>query len=126
MGLLRNCLNQKCRGHGRGGEVKNRLSFRSVVIFGGAGFVGSNWATHLLKHTNARVHIFDKLSRIGVEHNLECLRSEADSAERLKITVGDVRDAGAVQKAVQGASEIYNFAAQVAVTSSVANPRNDF
>jgi CDP-paratose 2-epimerase len=110
----------------RGVEVKKVLSFRSVVIFGGAGFVGSNWASYLLKNTDARVHIFDNLSRIGVENNLECLRREATNSDRLKITVGDVRDAAAVQKAVQGASEIYNFAAQVAVTSSVADPRHDF
>lgn len=110
----------------RGVEVKKVLSFRSVVIFGGAGFVGSNWASYLLKNTDARVHIFDNLSRIGVENNLECLRREVTNSDRLKITVGDVRDAAAVQKAVQGASEIYNFAAQVAVTSSVADPRHDF
>ena len=110
----------------RGVEVKKVLSFRSVVIFGGAGFVGSNWASYLLKNTDARVHIFDNLSRIGVEQNLECLRREVTNSDRLKVTVGDVRDAAAVQKAVQGASEIYNFAAQVAVTSSVADPRHDF
>jgi CDP-paratose 2-epimerase len=106
--------------------VKRVLSFRSVVIFGGAGFIGSNWASYLLKNTDTRVHIFDNLSRLGVEQNLECLRREAQSSDRLKITVGDVRDAAAVQKAVQGATEIYNFAAQVAVTSSVNDPRHDF
>jgi CDP-paratose 2-epimerase len=106
--------------------VKKVLSFRSVVIFGGAGFVGSNWASYLLKNTDARVHVFDNLSRIGVESNLECLRREAENADRLKITLGDIRDAASVQKAVQSASEIYNFAAQVAVTSSVADPRTDF
>ena len=106
--------------------MKKVLSFRSVVIFGGAGFVGSNWASYLLKNTHARVHIFDNLSRAGVENNLECLRYEAADSDRLRITIGDVRDAGAVQKAVHGASEIYNFAAQVAVTSSVADPRHDF
>lgn len=107
-------------------EMKKLLSFRSVVIFGGAGFVGSNWASHLLKTSNARVHIFDNLSRNGVHHNLELLRKECDDPERLKITVGDVRDAAAVEKAIQGATEIYHFAAQVAVTSSVAHPRHDF
>ena len=110
----------------RGVEVKKVLSFRSAVIFGGAGFVGSNWASYLLKNTDARVHIFDNLSRIGVENNLESLRREVANSDRLKITVGDIRDSAGVQRAVQGASEIYNFAAQVAVTSSVADPRHDF
>src|SRR6266852_3067169 len=102
------------------------LSFRSVLIFGGAGFVGSNWANHLLKTTDARVHIFDNLSRRGVHQNLEWLRHEADDPERLKITVGDIRDAALVERAVQSASEIYHLAAQVAVTTSIADPRQDF
>ena len=102
------------------------LSFRSVLIFGGAGFVGSNWASHLLKNTNARVHIFDNLSRRGVHQNLEWLRRECGNPERLKVTVGDIRDAASVKRAVQDASEIYHFAAQVAVTTSVADPREDF
>jgi CDP-paratose 2-epimerase len=106
--------------------MKKLLSFRCVLIFGGAGFVGSNWASHLLKHTDARVHIFDNLSRRGVHQNLEWLRREYDNPERLKITVGDTRDAALVKRAVQNATEIYQFAAQVAVTSSVANPREDF
>jgi CDP-paratose 2-epimerase len=106
--------------------MKKLLSFRSALIFGGAGFVGSNWASHLLKTTDARVHIFDNLSRRGVEQNLECLRRECDDPERLKITVGDIRDAALVKRAVQNATEIYQFAAQVAVTTSVANPHEDF
>jgi CDP-paratose 2-epimerase len=107
-------------------EMKNLLSFRSVLIFGGAGFIGSNWASRLLKTSDARVHIFDNLSREGVHRNLELLRRETKNPERLKITVADVRDTAAVQKAVQGATEIYHFAAQVAVTSSVVDPRYDF
>lgn len=102
------------------------LSFRSALIFGGAGFIGSNWASHLLKRNGVRVHVFDNLSRRGVERNLEWLRRQAIASERLKITVGDVRDAAAVHKAVQSATEIYHFAAQVAVTSSVEDPRHDF
>jgi CDP-paratose 2-epimerase len=106
--------------------MKRPLSFRSVLIFGGAGFVGSNWASRLLRTTDARVHIFDNLSRYGVEQNLEWLRRTSDCSRRLKITVADVRDSAAVLRAVRGATEIYHFAAQVAVTSSVADPRYDF
>jgi CDP-paratose 2-epimerase len=102
------------------------LSFRSALIFGGAGFVGSNWAHHLLKTSDARVHIFDNLSRRGVERNLERLRRECAVPERLKITVGDIRNRVLVERAVQGATEVYHFAAQVAVTSSIADPREDF
>jgi CDP-paratose 2-epimerase len=100
--------------------------FRSVLILGGAGFIGANWSHRLLEHTEAKVHVFDNLSRPGVRHNLWSLQRAAHGTERLRVTVGDVRDAAAVEKAARDASEIYNFAAQVAVTTSVENPRLDF
>jgi CDP-paratose 2-epimerase len=96
------------------------------LIFGGAGFVGSNWANFLLKNTDAKIHIFDNLSRRGVRQNLRWLQTAARGSERLKVTVGDVRDAALVNRAVQTATEIYHFAAQVAVTTSVDDPRSDF
>jgi CDP-paratose 2-epimerase len=99
---------------------------RSVLIFGGAGFIGSNLAHSLLSRTDAKVHIFDNLSRAGVHHNLEWLRKTPGAAGRLQVTVGDVRDARLVERAVAHANEIYHFAAQVAVTTSVADPRLDF
>jgi len=99
---------------------------RSVLIFGGAGFIGSNLAEHLLQRTEATVHVFDNLSRTGVHRNLEWLRKLAGSSGRLRVTVGDVRDAKLVEKAVSHASEIYHFAAQVAVTTSIADPVTDF
>src|SRR5262245_38786321 len=100
--------------------------FRSAVIFGGAGFIGSNWAHWLLHNSNVKVHIFDNLSRPGVRHNLEWLQQSARRSGRLTITVADVRNARMVESAVRHATEIYHFAAQVAVTSSFADPRHDF
>ena len=99
---------------------------RSVLIFGGAGFIGANLARNLLLMTNACVHLFDNLSRKGVERNLEQLRRVAGSQGRLRVTIGDIRDVSAVERAVQAATEIYQFAAQVAVTTSVKDPRCDF
>ena len=60
-----------------------------------------------------------------VEHNLAWLRS-SENAHRLEFIRGDVRDAQAVTKAAADADEIYHLAAQVAVTSSVEEPRDDF
>lgn len=111
----------------RNEEVMNRLvPFRSVLIFGGAGFIGSNWAHRLLKTTDAKVHVFDNLSRRGVHQNLDWLQSAAGKSGRLRVTIGDVRDATLVKRAVLSATEIYHFAAQVAVTTSVDDPRTDF
>lgn len=106
--------------------MKTNGSLRSALIFGGAGFIGSNWAHHLLTQTDAHVHVFDNLSRHGVRHNLEWLQAVAARSGRLQITIGDVRDSSAVEQAIRQASEIYHFAAQVAVTTSISDPRHDF
>ena len=99
---------------------------RCALIFGGAGFIGSNLAHHLLTGSDAHVHIFDNLSRACVHHNLEWLRKAAGSSGRLQVTLADVRDSRAVESAVLQANEIYHFAAQVAVTTSISDPRLDF
>src|SRR5919201_227309 len=106
--------------------MRRAESFRSVLIFGGAGFIGSNWGRQLLEKTDAKVHIFDNLSRNGVRHNLQELQQLSGRSGRLQITVGDIRDAGMVQRAVRSATEVYHFAAQVAVTTSVIDPKTDF
>src|SRR5205807_5194342 len=112
---------------GKGSAMNEKvLPFRSVLIFGGAGFIGSNWAHRLLKSTDARVHIFDNLSRRGVVHNLRWLQEHFAGSDRLQVTIGDIRDGALVERAVQKATEIYHFAAQVAVTSSVNDPRSNF
>jgi CDP-paratose 2-epimerase len=94
---------------------------RNVLITGGAGFIGSNLAARLLKDPSANVHIFDNFSRRGVERNLRWLSSLANSS-RLTVTSGDVRDRNALRKAASEVTEIYHFAAQVAVTTSLIDP----
>lgn len=97
-----------------------------VLITGGAGFIGSNLAEHLLATTPSRIRIFDNLSRPGVAQNIAWLKSLPAAANRLELLEEDVRDASAVRCAVRDASEIYHLAAQVAVTTSVEDPATDF
>jgi CDP-paratose 2-epimerase len=99
---------------------------RSVLVLGGAGFIGCNWAQRLLETGDVQVHVFDNLSRWGVKHNLEWLQRQAGQDGRLQVTIGDVRDQALVERAVRSATEIYHFAAQPAVTSSLSDPRYDF
>ena len=94
-----------------------------TLITGGAGFVGTNVAKRLLLQ-GRRVLVFDNLSRPGVERNLNWLR--AQYPDRLAVCVGDVRDAAALRQAVAGADAVFHFAAQVAVTTSLDSPFNDF
>jgi CDP-paratose 2-epimerase len=97
-----------------------------VLITGGAGFIGSNLAEHLLATTPFRIRILDNLSRRGVAHNIAWLKSLPGASGRIEIMEGDVRDVTAVRRAVRDAAEIYHFAAQVAVTSAVEDPATDF
>lgn len=98
---------------------------RKILITGGAGFIGSNLAERLLSQPETHVRIFDDLSRSGVRHNLDWLRSLPGSSS-MEFMQGDIRNASAVAEAARDASEIYHLAAQVAVTTSVADPRSDF
>jgi CDP-paratose 2-epimerase len=96
---------------------------RPVLITGGAGFIGTNLADRLMRE-GRNVLVFDDLSRRGVRSNLDWLW--AHHREHLTIQTADVRDEQAVTEAVAQASEIYHLAAQVAVTSSLTGPRDDF
>jgi CDP-paratose 2-epimerase len=94
-----------------------------TLITGGAGFIGTNLADRLMSDGH-HVLVFDNLSRPGVERNLEWLADR--HPERFSVQLGDVRDAEAVAAVVDQASEIYHLAAQVAVTSSLSDPVQDF
>ena len=94
-----------------------------TLVTGGAGFVGTNVVERLLRD-GRRVRIFDSLGRPGSEQNLLRLRSLWD-ASVLSIELGDIRDPLAVRRAVAGVSEVFHFAAQVAVTTSLDAPLHD-
>ncbi|MBI4791011.1 MAG: GDP-mannose 4,6-dehydratase [Chloroflexi bacterium] len=67
---------------------------------------------------------FDNLSRRGAIKNAEWLR--AKYGPKFELIRGDVRDANAIEQAARDADIIYHLAAQVAVTTSVTDPRTDF
>ena len=94
-----------------------------TLITGGAGFVGTNLAARLLRE-GREVLVLDSLARPGVEENLRWLRDTFGAA--LSVEVGDVRDPVLVCKAVARANAVFHFAAQVAVTTSLVHPLDDF
>jgi CDP-paratose 2-epimerase len=96
----------------------------TILITGGAGFIGSNLAHHFL-NKGEEVIIFDNLSRAGVARNLDWLRATHGGC-RLTHVQADIRDATAVADAVARVDVVYHLAAQVAVTTSVTEPRYDF
>jgi len=101
----------------------SRIRQRRTLITGGAGFIGSNVA-HRLLSSGERVLIFDKLSRPGVEKNLEWLTAE--HGDLLDVEIEDVRNSAHLQLAAREAGKVFHFAAQVAVTSSLDDPIDDF
>ena len=94
-----------------------------VLITGGAGFIGTNLADRLLEE-GRRVVVYDSLARPGVERNLLWLK--AKHGDRVHARVADVRDGVALREAVQGAEAVFHLAAQVAVTTSLDRPVQDF
>src|SRR5262245_24762953 len=97
---------------------------RRYLVTGGAGFVGSNLTSSLLRD-GCQVTVFDALSRKGVEQNLAWLHEQSGHG-RLRAVKADVRDFAAIREAASDADVIFHLAGQVAVTSSVENPREDY
>lgn len=96
---------------------------KPILITGGAGFIGSNLA-HRLLSAGHRVRLLDNLSRSGVERNLRWLIET--HGDMVDIEVPDVRNFSILKQAVKDASQVFHFAAQVAVTSSLSDPIEDF
>jgi len=93
------------------------------LTIGGAGFIGSNFADQLLSRGD-RVIIFDNFSRRGTVDNCNWLQ---ERYRGLRIVRGDIRsDVSKLKDLVEKVDVVYHLAAQVAVTTSVRNPREDF
>jgi CDP-paratose 2-epimerase len=94
-----------------------------ILITGGAGFIGSNLADRLAGE-GYEIIVYDALSRAGVERNLAWLSERHGS--RIAHVAGDVRDEDELVRAAADAKAVFHMAAQVAVTTSLADPREDF
>ena len=95
-----------------------------ILVTGGAGFIGSNLAHHLLNFGH-ELTIFDNLSRSGCNANLTWLQ-ETHGSDSFRLIKADLAEFDALKKATEGVDRVYHLAGQVAVTTSVSNPRRDF
>jgi CDP-paratose 2-epimerase len=96
---------------------------RPILVTGGAGFIGSNLADRFAREGHD-VLVYDALARPGVDANLAWLRKR--HPDKISAVIGDVRDETAAADAAADAQAVFHMAAQVAVTTSLADPREDF
>lgn len=94
---------------------------KDILISGGAGFIGSNLAANFIKK-GYKVTVLDNLSRYGSKSNIEWLKTIGN----FKFLKADIRKFIDCKTAVEDKNIILHLAAQVAVTTSVNNPKEDF
>src|ERR1700730_6516220 len=100
------------------------MQSHETIIMGAAGFISSNAASRYLRRGH-HVVVVDNLCRPGVQKNLEWLRTQG-SLEFVRL---DVRESDKILKLFRDhrdANQVLHLAAQVAVTTSVTSPREDF
>ncbi len=97
---------------------------QTFLVTGGAGFIGSNYVDRLLGR-GEEVIVYDNLSRAGARSNLEWLQQK-HGRDSFSLVVGDVRDAEGLAKVAREVDVVVHLASQVAVTTSVIQPREDF
>jgi CDP-paratose 2-epimerase len=95
-----------------------------IMVVGGAGFIGCNTALRLMQR-GEDVLVLDNLSRRGTEANLEWLQSQGN-LDFVQCDIRDINQLNDVFKEYREVNVVIHLAAQVAVTTSVQDPREDF
>jgi CDP-paratose 2-epimerase len=98
-------------------------SVKRALITGGAGFIGTNLSERLVQE-GRKVIVYDSLARPGVEQNIAWL--QRTYPQDVEFVLGDICDPDRVSQVVREVDEVFHFAAQVAVTTSLINPREDY
>ncbi len=89
----------------------------SLLVTGGAGFIGSNFVRHVLDRTDHTVTVLDLLTYAGNRASLDGL-----PGDRFRLVVGDIRDAGTVDPLVAAADAVVHFAAESHNDNSLRDP----
>lgn len=94
------------------------MNFKRIVVTGGAGFIGSNFAHWVLANTDvAELVVLDALTYAGSLENLAGL-----DPKRLRFVHGDIRDARLVEELVGRTEAVVHFAAESHNDNSIAGP----
>jgi len=98
--------------------IDSVMIMRSIVVTGGAGFIGSNFVHHVVRETDLRVTVLDKLTYAGSRESIAGL-----PADRVSLVVGDIADAELVDRLTASADAVVHFAAESHNDNSLAGPR---
>ena len=91
---------------------------RNIIVTGGCGFIGSNFVHHVVReHPGVHVTVLDKLTYAGNPDNIAGL-----PADRVELVVGDICDAGLLERIVPGHDAIVHYAAESHNDNSIADP----
>ena len=95
-----------------------------ILITGGCGFLGTNIANKILTENKSELLIIDNLSRLGSKLNLEWLKNKG----KFSFFNIDIRESTEINKIINEfqPNVIFHLAGQVAMTTSIENPRADF
>ena len=92
--------------------------YRNIVVTGGCGFIGSNFVRHVVgNHPSVHVTVLDKLTYAGNPDNIAGL-----PADRVELVVGDICDAGLLERIVPGHDAIVHYAAESHNDNSIDGP----
>jgi dTDP-glucose 4,6-dehydratase len=90
--------------------------YASILVTGGAGFIGSNFVHRIYKrHKDCRIVVLDALTYAGNLENLEGILDD----KRVTFIKGNIADIDAVRKAMDGCEAVFNFAAETHVDRSI-------
>jgi len=96
---------------------------KKILITGGCGFLGTNLALRGISSAH-EIAIYDNFSRLGSNDNFKIINKE----QKVKLYKEDIRNSEAVSHAISEFKPdwIFHLAGQVAMTTSIKNPRLDF
>ena len=91
---------------------------KNIIVTGGCGFIGSNFVHYVVNnHQDVHVTVLDKLTYAGNPENIAGL-----PAGRVELVVGDICDAGLLDRIVPGHDAIVHYAAESHNDNSIADP----
>lgn len=90
---------------------------RTLLVTGGAGFIGSNFVNFAERQTDYKIIVLDKLTYAGHRESLEGL-----PAHRVSLVVGDIADAELVDSLIAEVDAVVHFAAESHNDNSLTDP----